>query len=174
MRCLTISSSATPFSFFPQSFLASGSFPISWLFASGGQRIGASASATVLSMNIQDWFPLELTGLISSHSKGLPRVFSSTTVWKHQFFGTQPSSSSILGAFITSLSYKSPFTVTRLWSMKGIFIYTWFHFTFTPLHILTDLEFRLLAKVTQTLGERPMSQTQHVWLWFIVILKFMS
>ena len=64
---------------------------MSWLFASGGQSIGASASASVLPMNIQDWFPLGLTGWISLLSKGLPRVFSSTTVWKHQFFGAQPS-----------------------------------------------------------------------------------
>ena len=74
----TISSSVTPFSFCPQSFSASGSFPMSQLFASGGQSIGASAP--VLPMNIQGWFPLGLTGLISLLSKGLSRVFSSTTV----------------------------------------------------------------------------------------------
>ena len=81
----TITSSATPFSSCPQSFPASGSFRMSWLFASGGQSTGASASASVLPMNIQDWFPLGLTGLISLLSKGLSRVFSSTTIWKHQF-----------------------------------------------------------------------------------------
>ena len=64
---------------------------MSQLFESGGQRIGVSASASVLPMNIQDWFPLWLTGLISLQSKGLSRAFSSTTVQKHQFFGTQPS-----------------------------------------------------------------------------------
>ena len=85
---LTISSSATPFSFCLQSFPASGSFPISWLFASVGQSIGASA--LVLPVNIQDWFPLGLTGLISLQSKGLSRVFSSTTTLKHQFFNVQP------------------------------------------------------------------------------------
>ena len=74
-----------------QSFPASKSFPVSWLFVSAGQSIGASALASVLSMNIQDWFPLGLTGLISLQSKGLSRVFSNTTVQKHQFFGTQPS-----------------------------------------------------------------------------------
>ena len=74
-----------------QSFPASGSFPMSWLFASGGQSIGASASASVLSINIQGWFPLGLTGLISLQSKGLSRVFSSTTIQKHQFSGAQPS-----------------------------------------------------------------------------------
>ena len=74
-----------------QSFPASGSFPMSQFFASGGQSIGASASASVLPMNIQDWFLLGLTGLITSLSKGFSRVFSSTTVQKYQFFSTQPS-----------------------------------------------------------------------------------
>ena len=81
----TISSSVTPISSYPQSFPASGSFTMSWLFISGGQSIGASASTSVLPMNIQGWFPLGWTGLISMQSKGLPRVFSSTTVRKHQF-----------------------------------------------------------------------------------------
>ena len=85
----TISSSVIPFSSRLQSFPASGSFPMSQLFASGGQNIGVSASASVLSMNIQDWFPLRLTDLISLQSKGLSRVFSNTTVQKHQFFGAQ-------------------------------------------------------------------------------------
>ena len=80
-----------PFSSCLQSFPASGSFLMSWLFASGGQSIGASASASVLPMNIQGWFPLELTGWISLQSKGLSRVFSKTPVQKHQFFGAQPS-----------------------------------------------------------------------------------
>ena len=84
-----ISSSAAPFSFCLQSFLASGSFLISQLFASGSQTIGASAS--VLPMNVQGWLPLGLTGLISLQSKGLSIVFSSTTFWKHQFFNAQPS-----------------------------------------------------------------------------------
>ena len=87
----TISSSAVPFSSCLKSFPASGSFPMSQLFTSGGQSIGASTSASVLPINIQSWFPLGLTGLISLQSKGLWRVFSSTTVWKHQFFNTQPS-----------------------------------------------------------------------------------
>ena len=87
----TISSSVVPFSSRPQSFPASGSFLMSQFFASGGQRTGASASPSVLPMNSQSWFPLVSTGLISLLSKGLSRVFSSTTVWKHQFFGTQPS-----------------------------------------------------------------------------------
>ena len=87
----TISFSVVPFSSYLQSFRASGSFPISPLFTSGGQSIEASASSSVLPMNIQGWFPLELTGLISLESKGLSRVFSNTTVQKHQFFGTQLS-----------------------------------------------------------------------------------
>ena len=79
----TISFSAIPFSSCLQSFPASRSFPMSQFFASSGQSIGASASATVLPVNIQDWFPLGLTGLISFQSKGLSRVFSSTKVQKH-------------------------------------------------------------------------------------------
>ena len=75
----------------PQSFPASGSFPMSQLFTSGGQIIGSSASVSVLPMNIQGWFPLVLTGLISLLAKGLSRVFSITTVQKHQFFGAQTS-----------------------------------------------------------------------------------
>ena len=74
-----------------QSFPASGSFPMSQFFTSGGQRIGISASASVLPMNIQGWFPLGLTGLIALQSKALSRVFSNTTVQKHQFFGAQLS-----------------------------------------------------------------------------------
>ena len=77
-----------------QSFSASGSFPTSQFFTLGGQNIGASALASVLPMNIQDWFPLGWTGWISLQSKGLSRVFSNTTVQKHQFFGAQLSSQS--------------------------------------------------------------------------------
>ena len=86
----TISSSVDPFSHL-QSFPASGSSEMSWLFASDGQSIGVSASASVLPMNIQDQFFLGLTGLISLQSKGLSRVFSNTTVQKHQFFSSQLS-----------------------------------------------------------------------------------
>ena len=85
----TISSSVVPFSSCLQSFLASTSFQMSQLFASGGQSIGVSASTSVLPMNIQDWFPLGWTVWISLQSKGLSRVFSNTTVQKHQFLGTQ-------------------------------------------------------------------------------------
>ena len=87
----TISSSDVPFSSCFQSFPASGSFPMSQFFASGDQSIGASAVASVLPMNIQDWFPLGLTGWISLLSKGLSRVFPNTTFQEHQFFGTQLS-----------------------------------------------------------------------------------
>ena len=87
----TISSFVVPFSSCLQSFSASGSFLMSLFFTSGGQSIGTSASASVLPMNIEGWFPLGLTGLISLQSKGLSRVFSNTTVQKHQFFDAQLS-----------------------------------------------------------------------------------
>ena len=80
-----------PLLFLPSIFPSIRVFPKSWLFAWGVQNFGASVSASVLLMNIQVWFPLGLTGLISLLSKGLSRVFTSTTVWKHQFFGAQPS-----------------------------------------------------------------------------------
>ena len=89
----TISPSVVHFSCL-QSFPASGSFQMRQFFTSGGQSIGVSVSASVLPMNIQDWFPLGLTYWISLQSKGLSRVFSNITVQKHQFFGTQPSSQS--------------------------------------------------------------------------------
>ena len=85
----TISSSVIPFSTCLQPFPASGSVPMSQFFTSGGQSIGVSAS--VLPMNIQDWFPLGLTGLIYLQFKGVSRVFSNTTFWKHQLFDSQPS-----------------------------------------------------------------------------------
>ena len=85
----TISSSVIPFSSCPQSLPTSGSFPKCQLFAWGGQSIGVSVSPSVLPMNIEDWFPLGWTGWISLLSKGLSRVFSNTTVQKHQFFGAQ-------------------------------------------------------------------------------------
>ena len=90
----TILSSVIPFFSCLQPFPASGSSPMSQFFASGGQTIGVSASASVLSMNIQDWFPLGLTPLISLQSKEPSRVFSKTTVQKHQFFSIQLSSQS--------------------------------------------------------------------------------
>ena len=88
MNHLTLSS---PYLFAFYFSPASGSFPLSWVFTLGGQGIGASASALVLPVNIQDWFLLGLTGLISLQSKGFSRVFSNTTIRKHQFFGSQPS-----------------------------------------------------------------------------------
>ena len=87
----TFSSSVIPFSSCLQSFPASESFPMSQLFASGGQSTGVSASTSVLPMNTQEWPPLGWTGWISLQSKGLSRVFSNTTVQKHQFFGAQLS-----------------------------------------------------------------------------------
>ena len=94
-----ISSSVVPFSSYLQSFPASGSFPVSQFFPSGGQSIRASASAAVLPMNIQGWFPLGLTGLISLLSKGLSRVFSNTTVQKHH----SSVLSLLYGATLTSI-----------------------------------------------------------------------
>ena len=90
----TISSSAVPFSSCPQSLPASESFPMSQLFAWGGQSIGVSALSSFFPKKSQDWSPLEWTGWISLQSKGLSRVFSNTTVQKHQFLGAQPSSQS--------------------------------------------------------------------------------
>ena len=90
----TVSSSVIHFSSCLQSFPASGAFQMSQFFTSGGQNIGVSASASVLPRNIQDWFPLWWTGWISLQFKGLSRVFSNTTVQKHQFFSTKLSSQS--------------------------------------------------------------------------------
>ena len=87
----TISSSVIPFSSHLESFSASGFFQVSHFFTSGGQSIGVSASTSVLSMTTQDWFPLGWTGWISLQSKRLSRIFSSSTVQKHHFFGTQLS-----------------------------------------------------------------------------------
>ena len=111
----TISSSVVPFSSCPQSFPASMSFPMSQFLASGGQRIGVSASASVLPMNTQDWSPLGWTGWISWQSKGLSTVFSNTTVQKHQFFGTQLSSQSNSHPYMTT---GKPIALTR-WTFIG-------------------------------------------------------
>ena len=100
----TISSSVIPLSSCLQSFPASGSFPMSQFFTSGGQSIGASAS--VLPMNIHDWFPLGLTGLILQF-KGLSRVFSRTTIWKHQFVGAQPSLEKAMATHSSTLAWKN-------------------------------------------------------------------
>ena len=86
----SILSSVIPFSTCPKSSPASGSFPVSWLFSSGGQSIGTSASASVLPMNIQDWFPLEFTAFTSCCSRDYQEI-SSTTIWNHQFFCAQSS-----------------------------------------------------------------------------------
>ena len=110
----TISSSVVPFSSCLQSFPASGSFPMSQFFTSSGQSIGASPSASVLPMNIQDWFPLGWTGLVSLLSKGLSRVFTNTTIQKHQFFSAQLIF--LLGIF--QISYIYPPTAQNT---KGFF-----------------------------------------------------
>ena len=92
LKLMSIELVINPFSFCLQPFPAAGSFPVSQLFASGGQSIGASALVSVFPMNIQGWFHFELPGLISLLSKRFLRVFFSTTIWKHHFFGAQPSS----------------------------------------------------------------------------------
>ena len=97
-----------PLLLLPASFPSTMVFLMSWLFASGGQRVGAWASVLVLPMNIQVWFPLGLTGLISLLSKGLSRVFSTTTLWKHQFFGAQPSLWSVRWQLFCQLSRRWP------------------------------------------------------------------
>ena len=123
---LTILSCAVPFFFCLQSFTTSESFPISQLFTSGSQSIGASASASVLLMNIQGRFLLGLTDLISLQSKGLSRVFSSSTVRKRQFFGTQPSlqSNSHIHTWLRSAS--------GLLNSRQIFLFLKFSHVFTP------------------------------------------
>ena len=108
----TASFSVSPFSFCPQFFPASEYFPMRRLFASGGQSIGASVSASVLPMNIQGWFPLGLTGLISLQSKGLSRVFSNTTVQKNQFFNAQPS-------FWSNSLFNEPSLWSNRWGNNG-------------------------------------------------------
>ena len=106
----TISSSVIPFSSCLQSFPVSGSFPVSQFCPSGGQSIGVSASTSVLPVNIQDWSPLGWTCWISLQSKALSRIFSNTTVQKHQFFGSQLSLCSSSHIY-TSLTMLKPFTV---------------------------------------------------------------
>jgi len=110
----TISFSVASFSFCLQSFPISGSFPMNQLFTSSVQSIGVSASASVLQMNIQGWFPLGLTGVISLLSKGLSRVFSKTTVQKHQFFSTLPSLRSN-SHIHTSVQFSSVQLLSRVW-----------------------------------------------------------
>ena len=111
----TLSSSVVPFSSCLQSFPASGSFPMSHFFPSGGQSIGVSASASVLPMSIWDWFPLELIGLIFLLYRGPSRVFSRTTVWRHKFFSTQPF-------FIIQLSHPYMTTGKTIALIRWIFV----------------------------------------------------
>ena len=112
----TISSSVVPFSSGPQSFPESGSFQMSQNFTSGGQSIVVSASTSVLPMNTQDWSPLVWTGWISLQSKGLPQVFSNTTVQKHQFFCAQLSLPS--NSHIHNMTTGKTIALTR-WTFVG-------------------------------------------------------
>ena len=115
-----ISSSVVPFSSCPQSLLASGSFPVSQLFTWGGEGTGVSASTSVLLMNTQGWSPLGWTGRIFLQFKGLSRVFSNTTVQKHQFFGAQLSSPSNSHTYLLTLSPTTNFLNSNdLYVMNG-------------------------------------------------------
>ena len=119
------------FCFCLQSFPASGSFPTSQLFTSGGQSIWGSCSVSVLPMSIQDWFCLELTGLISLQSKGLSGVFSNTTVQKHQIFSVQPtlrSNSHIHISYNSLTSYPTSLMYFSLFALYYIFflLFSWF------------------------------------------------
>ena len=116
----TISSSVIPFSSRLQSLPVLESFPMSQFFTSGGQSTGVSASASILPVNIQDWSPLGWTGWISLQSKGLSRVFSNTTVQKHQFFGTQLS----LQSQASILRHSAFFTVPSINSSALSFLYS--------------------------------------------------
>ena len=117
----TISSSVVPFSSCLQSFPVSGSFLMSQLFTSGGQSIGVSASTSVLPMNTQDWSPLGWTGWISLQSKGPSRVFSNSTVQKHQFFSTQPSLWSNSHLYMTIRNHS--FEYTDFCMQSNVFVF---------------------------------------------------
>ena len=118
---LTTSSSAVPFSLCLQSFPASVSFLMSQLFTSGSQSIGASASASVLAINIQASFPLEVTDLISLQAKGLSRVFSSTTIQRHRFSSAQPSLWSNFHIYMWLLKTTIVFTYMDLCQQNDVF-----------------------------------------------------
>ena len=133
----TISSSVIPFSSCLQSFPASGSFQMSQFFSSGGQNIGASASASVLPMNIQDLFLLGWTGMISLLSKWLSRVFSNTTPQKHQFFGTQ-------------LSLESNSQHPRMTTGKTIALTIWLFEYWTFVDKVMSLLFNMLSRLVIT------------------------
>ena len=122
----TISSSVIPFSSCLQSFRASGFFPVSQFFASGGQSIGVSVSTSVPPMNTQDWSPLGWTGWISLQSKGLSRVFSNTTVQKHPFFGAQLSlwSNSHIHTWLLKKNHGTLSSINRLSLFLSLCLYT--------------------------------------------------
>ena len=125
---LTISSSAAAFSFCLPPFPASRSFPMSQLFASGGQNIGVSVSTSVFPMNTQDWYPLGWTGYISLHSKGLSRVLPNTTVQKDQFFGAQLFYSSTLNPYLTTGNTRALTRHTFIAKVMSIFFYFYYKF----------------------------------------------
>ena len=145
----TISSSLAPFSFCLQSFKAWGSFPVNQLFPSSGQSIGASAK--LLPVNIQGWFPLGVTGLISLQFKGLSKVYSSTTVWKHLYFGLQPS------------LLVQP-THLHMTTGKTIVLTIWtFVCKMMPLLFNTLSRFVIASLVAQMVKNLPVMQETWVW-----------
>ena len=132
--------------FCPQFFPASGSFPVSQLFASGGQSSGASATASVLPVNIQDWFPLGWTGWISFQSKGLSRVFSNTTVEKHQFWASaffmcEPSTLACIHDYWRNHSFEDRFVTMRKTIKEEVHI---FLFIFNYTNVTINIPFLLL------------------------------
>ena len=138
----TISSSVIPFSSCLQSFPTSESFPVSQFFTSRGQNIGASASASVLPMNIQDWFPLWLTGLISFQSKWPSRLFYNTTVQKHQFFITQLS--------LWSNSHVHTWLLEKFWLYRSLYWSVW----------KTKIKGREVVTIIQSVNDDGL-----VWVW---------
>ena len=172
----TISSSVVPFSSCPQSFPASGSFPVSQFFLSGGQSIGASASTSVLSVSIQDWFALGLTGLISLQSKGLLRVFSNTTVQKYQDISNSHSHSKRDKVERKRPAYSVPYTLQTTLGFKAYEHSWWLCFTLWPLD--SALQFSsFLFKERQHLFISlflvcMMVIWQHSFIWYFFPLPF--
>ena len=158
----TISFSVTPFSSCIQSFPASGSFPVSWPFLLGGQSIGLSASASVLPMNIQRWFPLRLTGLIFLLSKGLSRVFSSTIAWKYQFFGAQSS--------LGSSSHNHMWLQKRLHSLAYTLLYMYVY-THCVIYITYILCY-IFANKKKIITKMWIVSEWQVWVTFIFFFVF--
>ena len=147
-----ISSFVVPFSSCPHSLPASGSFPVSQLFAWGGQSTGVSASASVLPVNTQDWSPLGWTGWIFWQSKGLSRVFSNTTVQKHQFFSAQ----------LSSQSNSSIYTWLRMILLVSYYICTWY-LNFQKASTIHSLIFPVKLFLSDCAFSRHVLSAYEVW-----------